>query len=256
MSKTPDHANRDHATYGPSSMKRIINCPAAYFYGRNLPAPPPSKYASEGHTAHECSEIMLEARLEGKPYPEVDGTKFNAEMIRHAKAYADYVYGVVEHALYKSHSYFIERRVHLDRDRDIWGTADFVMIYEEGDVLKLVLIDYKYGAGVAVGADENWQLITYALAAEAEMSTDKEVVDVECHIFQPRADHETPPITYNFKELKEKYLPTILETVDKIESWVAAGDIPKADLQTGYKTGSWCQFCKVKDHGECGLYRQ
>jgi hypothetical protein len=235
-------------------MKRLVECPVSAFIGRDIKDPPQSSYAKEGQLAHECSEIMLEAKLEGRPYPELDQALYNGEMQRCGRAYADYVYGVVEKGLHVDHAYSIEKKVHLDKERDIWGTADFVMGYADGPGVRLVVVDYKYGTGVPVSAEGNWQLATYGLAAAVEFKGTRPITAVECHIFQPRSDHDTPPAIYNLDELKRDYLPKIIETVDRVEEWLAVGEIPPEDAKKYHRAGSWCQFCKAK--GICEPYRE
>lgn len=249
-----NHNDRAHAKYGPSSMKRLVECPVSAFIGIDIDEPPQSSHAAAGTLAHECSEIMLEAKLEGKPYPKLDKKQYDPDMQKYGIAYADYVYGVVEEWLFEDHAYFIERRVTLDKDRDIWGTADFVIVYELSGELHVIIIDYKYGMGVPVKPEGNWQLITYGLAAAREFSKEKPVATVECHIFQPRTDHETPPVKYDMADLEANYLPKIVKTIDLIESWIDDKTITTEQLKEHHKAGDWCQFCKAK--GICKPYKE
>lgn len=255
--KELDHANRSHASFGPSSMKRIIKCPASSYLAQDLPDLPSGPAAKQGSLAHECAEIMLEARLKDEPFPRMKDLpdQYDPEMRRHGIFYADYIYGEIEPFLDTPHTWFIEERVILDEARDSWGTADFVFLYKEEDKVKLMIIDYKYGTGVQVTSEDNPQLITYALAANFSIGEDK-VEEVTCHIVQPRASHETPPVTYKMKDLKDKWLPQIIEAIDLILSWGAPGDTPLVEIGKRQQAGSWCQFCKVQKHGKCEPYRK
>ena len=256
MDKKLDHQSRSHSTFGPSSMKRIINCPASSYLSQNLPDIPAGPAAQQGSLAHECAEIMLEARLKDEPFPRMKDLpeQYNPEMRRHGITYADYIYGEIEPHLDGPHTWFIEQRVILDGKRDAWGTADFVFLYKEEDKIKLMIIDYKYGTGVQVTSEDNPQLITYALAANFSIGEDK-VDEVTCHIVQPRSTHETPPVTYQMADLKEKWLPQIIETIDQILGWGAPGDTPLVEIGKFQNAGTWCQFCKVQKHGKCEPYR-
>ena len=87
---------------------------------------------------------------------------------------------------------FLSLEVTADEERDIWGTADFIFIWKSKKGNRYAMIvDFKYGEGVQVVAQENWQLIGYAYGTLREYIDTTQFKAIEGHIYQPRTDHET-----------------------------------------------------------------
>lgn len=255
----PVPALAKHARYSPSSMERLVHCNVSAFLAAGMPSEE-TEYSTEGTRAHELAELYLEKRLDQnkKPIPECakDGIAFDAAMHRHCKCYANYCHAVVKDFLTQPHSWFIERRLVLDEDLDIWGTADFVFVYKDKKgSWHLILIDFKYGVGKKVVAEENWQLGTYSLAGlttfEGEQAQEK-FVDVDTHIFQPRSEHNSVPQLYDRQELIDFYAPKILEAVKRSEVWFNENFVSNEDIEKYQKAGNHCQFCRAK--GICKAY--
>ena len=163
---TIDHAKRAHALISMSGMERTVNCPPSVVLGLDLPDLPATEASIEGTAAHEVAEMMLKAKLEETPYPEIDLTgQYDEHMVRCGKAYAEYLYSVIEPMLEFEHTWAIEKKVIADESRDIWGTIDFIFIYIDEEKKKNVLIfDYKYGMK-KVSPKKNWQVSGYGYAA-------------------------------------------------------------------------------------------
>ena len=66
-----------------------------------------------------------------------------------------------------------------------FGTADCILI--GGDTLHV--IDFKYGKGVSVSAEENLQMILYALGAYEACRILYPIETVKLSIVQPRIDN-------------------------------------------------------------------
>lgn len=252
-------ALRKHARYGPSSMKRIIECNVSPFLSVGLEEEE-TEYSTEGTRAHELAEWMLHQKLMGStgrptipiPTHAKDGILFDQAMIRHAKGYAEYCYAVVSDFLALPHSWYLEKKLVLDEELDIWGTADFVFMYEGLDGWHLILIDFKYGQGIQVVAEDNYQLGTYGLAGLTTFETAHKFIDVETHIYQPRSEHDIVPQIYGRQELIDKFAPRIQEAVERSENWFKANFISNDDISVYQKAGDHCQFCRAK--GICRSY--
>ena len=244
----------DHAKYGPSSFKRIYECPASVFLGRNLPDNPPTTHSIAGRRAHSVAAAYLEAKLEGDPFPEerFQDKKYTDEMKIHAASYAKFCYRKIKKYLHLPHFWYIETKAVLDEKRDIWGTPDFFFIYRENNTLNIIVIDYKYGENIEVESVDNWQLELYVLCIIASYGYKYPVETATCFIFQPRTDHAPPPITYQASYLLNERLPVVQETVDLSENWFKEGKISKEDKKKYQKAGDHCQFCKVKP--VCAVY--
>lgn len=263
VTKEIDHASRDHATFGPSSMSRLVACPASGFLSKEIPNPPSTAAADEGTLGHEVSEIMLEAKLTDTPYPKSFDEKYDKEMIACGKAYAEFIYGVIEPHLSKRHFWAIEKRLINDSDRDIWGTADFVFVYKEDgeDKKNIIIIDYKYGTW-AVSPKKNWQLAAYAWGAIEEFGGIygiEKVDKVSAYIFQPRCakklkTYKPEPWTISADHLDKSYIQVMSSAVDLIIDWVDSEQMSEEDAAKYTTTGSHCHFCRAK--GVCNAYKE
>ena len=77
-----------------------------------------------------------------------------------------------------------------------FGTGDVIAILEN----ELQIHDLKYGKGVKVFADKNWQLILYALGALEEALLIADIDHVRLVIHQPRLNHSSEAV-YTVEEL-------------------------------------------------------
>lgn len=111
-----------------------------------------------------------------------------------------------------------------------FGTGDLVLVTD--DVLEV--IDFKYGRGIQIGAEDNPQMRLYALGALSQFGCLYEVNTVRMTIVQPRLD------SISTDEMAVK------ELVDWGEKMVK----PIADLafkgEGEFKAGGHCRFCRVR----------
>ena len=182
-----------HAVLSPSSSARWINCPASVRLVEALPKSNESSvYAEEGTTAHEYAEIHTARKIGDLTTPEfkaklkkwravrkVDKAT-EAEMKEHVEAYTELV---LDHASqYPFSKVLLEQRVRPGIE-SCWGTSDAVIVSPD----HVEIIDFKYGAGVAVSATENSQLMLYgvgALEMFGDVLGDTKTVTMTIH--QPR----------------------------------------------------------------------
>lgn len=170
---TPEY----HAKLSPSSAKRWINCPASVFLSRDVPNKT-SEYAEAGRLAHSIAELKARKRfmaLSKRSYNSQmrklqEDPHYTAEM----DGYTDlYVETLEQHAMSFSAPPFIALETSVPiglftgenkaYGTPATGTADCIQIAED----TLWVTDYKNGAGVPVSAEENPQMMTYALGALA-----------------------------------------------------------------------------------------
>lgn len=223
--KLNDHSSRDHALLSASSAHRWLACPPSAV-ASELYTNESSDYADEGTKAHEVSEQVARARLEGRPH----GIEPNAEegitreMIECAEAYADYIQ---EHITSPNAVVLLEQR--LDFSRWVpggFGTGDCCIIQDR----RLTTIDFKYGMGVPVYATGNPQLRYYGLGAYDLFEDVYDIDEVEMCIFQPRIDN-------------------ISETLESADDLLAWGDEMKPTAEQAakgkgkYTPGEHCRFC-------------
>lgn len=236
--KTPTKpaAEKAHSPFGPSSLERAIECTASVAHSAPFPEQT-SEFAQEGTDAHTCFEAFLK-----KTEPGTAGTlnvkkklalKFPAEMIDHAHE----AYLQVQKLAPKGAIVLSEQKVdisHFTRPGEK-GTLDCAIVQEFG---RLTIIDFKYGAGVFVPAEENVQLIAYALGLAKEY--DFNFAEVELVILQPRCPDENGGIVRKWlvgmEELREAWEDRIREKVEE------ALDPERAT----FKAGDHCRFCRGK----------
>ena len=206
----------EHAKLSPSQAYRWIACPGSIRLTADLPETV-SKYAAEGTEAHSVAQRALEEKTDAKHVTN------NAEMAEAVQVYLDYV-----RALHCS-DVLVEKRLKLTDD--VWGTGDFVGRKDSC----LSVVDYKHGAGVAVGVHGNAQLYIYGLAAALHFGIERRLSLVRLAIVQPRAPGE-----------KIKHMVTTLETLilwfeSVLTPAIEATKRPNAPLHAG----DHCRFCKA-----------
>lgn len=139
-----------HAKLSPSSAVRWMTCPGSVVLSEGVEEET-SKYAAEGTLAHALAESMLK----GEPFYEDTSVDMYEEVEKYTNAIRTYAEG---------NTLLVEQRLsieHLTGEEGAKGTADAVIIADD----ELQVHDLKYGMGVKVEAEENEQLMIYALAA-------------------------------------------------------------------------------------------
>ena len=219
-----DHKSRAHALLSASSAHRWLACPpsavAAEAYEDTS-----SEYAAEGTMAHEVAEIVVSGNIRPETGRDGFAPDVTQEMLDCAAGYRDYIQ---EQIRTPDAVQMLERRVDFSEYvPDGFGTCDCIII--QGDTL--TIIDYKYGKGVAVSAENNPQMRLYALGALNDYGIAYDVENVEMHIYQPRINNiSTERLTVS----------ALLEWAEKIVKPTAA----KAAKGKGeYKAGAHCRFC-------------
>ena len=200
-----------HALLAPSSAKRWMTCPPS----ARLEATVPSKdtaYTREGTIAHAMAEAVLSFYiLEGFTQIEDAATFLTscpeviADQIKACEAegldwremaetvidnYCRLVYEAYLGAQLKDPNaeLLIEARLKLGEFiPEGFGSSDAVLIY--GDTLEV--FDLKYGKGVKVSAEQNPQMMCYAIGAWAGPGEFYDIKNVRMTIIQPRLRHES-----------------------------------------------------------------
>lgn len=209
-----------HSPIGASSMSRWSKCPGSIRLSRDLPKTT-SSYAEEGTLAHDVAARAL-------MLPIVDCISgVDPEMEKHVLSYCNFVTDELGMG-----RLYVEKSFDLSEDLypGLYGTSDAVIWDKETRVLKV--IDFKYGAGVAVEVTDNLQLMYYALGAMMTLNLPAEIVEIIIH--QPRAFHPDGPV--------RRQKMTALAIRDFAEELVEAAkrtEDPNAPLIPGDQ----CRFC-------------
>lgn len=232
---------KKHAILSASSSNKWLICTPSARLEENFENKT-SEYMAEGTLAHAIAEFKVKSYFL-EPISKATYTRrlnklkkdehFDKEMLTHTDTYLEYIKGV---ALETNTKPFIavEQKVdYSDYAPGGFGTADCILISKN----TLHVIDFKYGKGVEVSAEENPQMKLYALGAIKQFGMFYDIKTIRLTIVQPRKDNIS-----EFETAKEDLL-SWGETVVKPQA-------QKAFMGIGdFVQGNHCRFCKAK--GAC-----
>ena len=215
-----------HAILSASSSHRWLNC--------NPSARLEQEFAdreTEGTAAHALCEHKLRRALKmrsKKPISPYDCDEMDA----YTDAYVEFVMEALAEAKQECKDPLVLIEQKLDFScyvPDGYGTGDCLIVADK----LLHIIDFKYGQGVLVDAEQNPQMMLYALGALRLFDSLYDITEVSMSIFQPRREN----------------VSTWTISVDDLLDWAENTLKPKAELafkgEGEYTPGSWCQFCKA-----------
>lgn len=221
-----------HALLSPSSSERWINCPPSA--KENAVSDTGSTYAKQGSEAHLLAEWEVKKALGHKvrdPTPDLEF--YDEEMEECATAYCEFIMEVVQTAKESCTDPLVLVEQRLDFTRwvaESFGTADCICVADG----TMTVVDFKYGLGVLVDAENNSQMRMYALGAFNLFESLYNIQTVRMIIFQPRRDN----------------ISTAEVTKEELLRWADEVLIPAAALAANgdgdYKAGKHCQFCRIK----------
>lgn len=220
-----------HALLSAWGAHRWMNCTPSTVLESGLAAST-SDAAEQGTTAYSLAEHKLRRALHQYPNMRPASEYIDAEMEGYTDDYVDFVLEQIRDARQScpDPQALIEQRLDFSHIvPDGFGTGDAVIIAEP----RLHIIDLKYGAGVLVEAENNPQLMLYALGALHAFESLYEITEVAVTIFQPRRSN----------------VSTWTITTEDLLAWAESEVVPKAALAANgeghFAAGSWCQFCKL-----------
>ena len=140
-----------HSTsVGGSSAKRLMACPGSRQLIDKVPPRPAGRYAEEGTMLHD----VMHRVLSGEPFPE-DLTEAQEDKIRFALA------ALEEIDPNKEMEFVTETRVHFGGFlAGVFGSCDLAGRIRN----RAIMLDWKFGDGVQVEAEENEQGMFYTAA--------------------------------------------------------------------------------------------
>ena len=223
-----------HALLSASSAHRWLECPPSVQLTADLPDTA-GEAAAEGTLAHRIVEERLDSIIEKGVWPKKSSAKLRMDeryrpvMEEHADTMVGYVMDLFDQ--YGDAVLMSEQRLDFSRwVPDGFGTGDALVIADG----VIHVIDYKYGKGVPVYAEDNPQLRLYALGAYEAYDSLYDIHEIHTHIVQPRLDSQT----------------TETLTAEELLRWADEYVAPRAQLAlTGegeMHPGEWCRFCKVR----------
>lgn len=220
-----------HALLSASGAHRWLACPPSATLEAGLPESS-SSAAEQGTAAHFLAEWKLRLALHDAPSAKPVSSWHDAEMDTLTDHYVAFVQerlrGVRQACA--NPQVLIEQRMEFSHVvPDGFGTGDCAIIAEP----TLQIIDLKYGQGVLVEAENNPQLMLYALGALNAFGSLYDISEVAVTIFQPRHSN----------------ISTWTIPVSKLEAWAEQVVKPRAALAARgngeFASGEWCRFCKL-----------
>jgi hypothetical protein len=217
---------------GGSTAKRVINCPGSVALVNKMPPKPSSEHADRGTLLHDTISEFLDQ--DGKPITDWlgrthEGQVLTQELLDEKLVVALELLDEIDPK--KELMYEVETRVGFgDLLPGVFGSTD--LVGRIGN--RAVVLDWKFGDGVVVTAEENEQLMFYAAAAmrTAETAWAFEGADeIELIIVQP-------PVVRRWVTDKAR-----IEQFERdLVKAVKAAQQPEAKIQHG----DHCRWCAAK----------
>lgn len=224
-----------------------MNCAASVRLSEGFPNTT-SIYAAEGTAAHTLCDHCLrneadpatfidewidiqEGAIVSLDAPPEDKMRFflvTEEMADAVERYVAHVRGLIGPEC----TLAVEERVSMEHVHPaIFGTADATVL--DPVARHLHVVDFKYGSGVAVDADENPQLMLYAAGA-ARRHHNAQIESLTVWVVQPRAPHAEGAVrSYDFDLLE------LFEFENELADLAKRTEDPSAEPIAG----SWCRWC-------------
>ncbi len=202
-----------HSTIvGGSTAKRVLSCPGSIPLVQQVPKLPASSFAEEGTRLHETIAAYLLAHV-----PVEDDEPKIKSALGLLATHIDPDFKM---------EYEVERIVRFPGIDGAFGSVDLIGVLDD----TAIVLDWKFGDGVMVEAEENAQLMFYAAAARSEVGLQwifSRANQVELIIVQP------PEI---------RRWTTTFERLDRFERELRAAVEDGKTL----RAGEHCRWCPAK----------
>ena len=216
---------------GGSTAKRVINCPGSVALVQKMPAKPSSEHADRGTMLHDVISEILGKDL---PWDQFIGTVYEGQVLTQ-ELFDEKIVTALELLdqvdPHKNMEYEVETRVGFgDLLPGVFGSTDLV-----GRIgSRAVVLDWKFGDGVVVDAEDNDQLMFYAAACMRTPSAQwafAGATEIELIIMQP-------PMIKRWVTTKER----IKQFEQTLVQAVKESQYPDAVLHSG----DHCRWCAAK----------
>lgn len=201
--KKTSSEERTHSELSPSSADRWWNCPGSVALCRTVPRRAQSADAAEGQAAHEVLERCLKQYLIDQRFlnpfdmvgMEIKAGDFTFEITDEMAEAVSITIDVVNGELQKGGFLVIEEKVFFTEGQG--GRLDIAIVQP---FVNVTMIDFKYGKGVLVSAEENKQMLLYCIGLLKKY----DCPNARLGIIQPRIHSERDP--WSFWDVPAGYL--------------------------------------------------
>ena len=216
---------------GGSTASRVINCPGSVALVAKMPPKPSSTYADEGTLLHDAIALILDGKetsqsVIGMKYK---GIELTQELFDDKLAPA--IAALEEIDPNNEMEFLVETKVSFgDLIPGAFGSTD--LMGRLGD--RAIVLDWKFGSGVAVSAENNYQGMYYAAAAMRTIGCDwvfRDAKEIEIIIVQP------PHV---------KRWVTTFDRIKEFERELMLAVKKSADADAPLNMGSHCRWCAAK----------
>lgn len=253
-----------HTVASPSSLHRLLVCPASAALTRYLPEQPATSYAQEGTIFHDIMQSLINLdpfdleknRAEHVIHNTIEKyrhqeppVEVSDEIEEELSTYAMQAYDWFKVEAAGAKEIFTELKLPMFYSDKDFGSLDCAILHNN----TLMIIDWKYGKGVDVSVENNPQLIAYTVSMLKYLAANgfdiRQLTSIYNVIYQPRT----------YKENKEKICAyTVHELVDASKLIKSGVDLVY-DILSTYKnknskivtsnlnpTEDGCRFCPAK----------
>jgi len=216
---------------GGSTASRVINCPGSVALVAKMPPKPSSKYADEGTLLHDVMSDLLSS---DKHVSDFLGRKYNDIVLTQ-----ELIDEKIKPALEALNEIDPDMKMEIEVESRVGFGTLIPDAFGSTDVLgrlgkRTIVLDWKFGDGVPVPAENNKQLLFYAAAARLTPETQwafEGTEELELIIVQP--PHVKRWVT-DFKTL-ENFVHDLVRAVKQAQT-------PNAPLAVG----DHCRWCAAK----------
>ena len=205
-----------HYKYGGSTAARTMLCPSWANESEGIPASPSSVFAEVGTRLHDEMEKMLDGDI-GQWATKDPDEVILLEAALEAWDTLCIDYGIVDY----------ETEQTFEINADTGGTCDVIATTRDG---RTIIVDWKFGQGISVPAEDNKQGLFYAFVSENKVNGYNPNHSLTLAIIQPmpdRADAETLKVwdveVDIYRDFKRDYISAL--------------------KRTGLNAGAHCRWC-------------
>ena len=254
-----------HSKFSASSAYRLLTCPGSFDLGQQADngSRRSTVFSAEGTLAHSLSEAALFSAADlgsliGRTF-HADGFEFTPDddFIEAVDVYVGFVRSLEALGYVVALETRVSPMIHWqglpDLGLELFGTADCIAYHPT--LNKLLIVDLKFGKGIAVEVQNNAQFLYYAAGSLSRNVINSMLEahgyqtlpagwapsEVETIVVQPRAHHPDGPIrrqVYNWTYVRDWARKTLYEGVEKALQ----------DKGQTLVAGDHCRFCPALPH--------